>query len=167
MKWFTRVLTLIGIIAFIYAPFAFAEEAGTTAPPAPAAAPAAKAEPTDEEALEYSYGVVNSVSATQLVVTEYDFETDADVTVTYELNDKTELTVASASEIKVGDDVEIDYKLENGKKVAVWVGIESGEEGAGEALEGEEAGAPAAPAETETPAEAPAPAAASTPEPAK
>src|SRR3989338_2503740 len=88
------------------------------------ASPVVLAEGEGEEP-EYSYGMVKSVTGDQLVVTEYDFETDADVDVSYTVQPGTEYEgVAAASEIAVGDSVEIDFVTQEGKKVASLVTVE-------------------------------------------
>lgn len=71
------------------------------------------------EELEYSWGKVSSVSSEQIVVTEYDYDADKEVDVTYTLDPEVELkNVESLEDIKVGDSVEIDYVVKDGKRVA-------------------------------------------------
>jgi hypothetical protein len=103
-------------------------------PEQPAAEAQAPAELTDEpllefEGAEFSYGTVKSVSGDQIVVTEYDYEQDKDIDVTYSVNAETTYEgVQSMSEIAAGDSVDVDYKIEGDKKIALAVAVEKGGE---------------------------------------
>ena len=112
-----------------------------------------------EEEEEYSYGTVTSISGDQLVVSEYDFETDKDVDVTYTVDAKAEFeNISKLADVKAGDSIEIDYVVRDSKKVATFVAVDKGDTAA---LGTDEAAAPAA-----APAE-PAAAAPAAPEAAK
>ena len=77
------------------------------------------------EDTEFSYGTVKSVSGTQLVLSEYDYDQDTDVDVTYTVPPEAELeNVNSLAEIAVGDIVDIDFLVKDGKKVATLVTVE-------------------------------------------
>lgn len=91
-----------------------------------AAEQAAKSEtPKAEEETEYSYGTVSSIAGDQLVVSEYDFEKDADVNVNYAVDATTKFeNVTALTEIAAGDSVEIDYLVKDGKNVAKLVSVE-------------------------------------------
>lgn len=79
----------------------------------------------EEEELDYSWGKVSSVSSNQLVVTEYDYDSDEEVDVTYTVDPKAELkNVESLKDIKVGDSVDIEYVVIGGKKVAKIITVE-------------------------------------------
>ena len=96
-----------------------AQEEKVSAPEATPAAPAA----ADET--EFSYGTVKSAGADQLVVSEYDYDSDKDVDVTYSVPAGTKFeNVASAQEIKVGDAVDIDFLVKDGQKVASAITVE-------------------------------------------
>ena len=99
-----------------------------------------------EKETDYSYGTVVRASAAELVVSEYDYETDQDVEVTYALDPAVQLdNVANVSEIQAGDGVDIDFVTKDGKKTALAVAVEkftNEEEPASE----EPAAQPAAPA---------------------
>lgn len=77
-----------------------------------------------EEEPEYSFGVVKSASESELVISEFDYDSGADKGVAYVLNPETEWeNVSSPSEVKEGDEVDIDYLVKEGKKVAVLVAV--------------------------------------------
>lgn len=85
----------------------------------------AKAGAEEEIEAEYSWGVVSSISADQIVVTEQDYETDKEVAVTYTVNPETKLkNVDSLKDVKVGDSIEIDYVVKDGKNMAKIITIE-------------------------------------------
>jgi len=78
----------------------------------------------DEEEMGYSYADVISVDVTrnELVVSEYNWETDTDTSVTYSVSKDVKLENASSlSEIKKGDEVSIDYTTDKNKKVAKYI----------------------------------------------
>lgn len=78
-----------------------------------------------EEDAEYSSGTAKSVSSDQIVVMEYDYDKDEDVEVSYVVDPKAELKgVASLEDIKVGDDIEVNYVTKDGKKVARVIAVE-------------------------------------------
>ncbi|MBN2145655.1 MAG: hypothetical protein JW774_13650 [Candidatus Aureabacteria bacterium] len=109
----------------------------------------ASAPATGEETTKYSYATVVSVSADQIVVSEYDYDKDEEVNVTYSVDANVQLkNVDALNKIGAGNYVEIEYEIKDGKKVAKVISLEKKEE------EGE--GTVAALAEEETP-EAPAP----------
>lgn len=91
--------------------------------PAVPAADDAVAIPEDET--EFSFGTVKSITGDQLVVSEYDYESNADVDVTYQVPAETEFENAtSLKDIAVGDSVDIDFLVKDGKKKAVAVTVE-------------------------------------------
>lgn len=77
------------------------------------------------EELEYSWGEVSSVSSDKIVVKEYDYETDKEIEVTYEVDPKAEFKgVGSLKDVSVGDAVEIEYSVVDSKKVAKIIDVE-------------------------------------------
>ena len=79
----------------------------------------------EEEKTEYSWGKVSSASSSQIVVREYDYDSDEDVDVTYTIDPKAELkNVDSLKSIAVGDSVDIEYVVKDGKKVAKVIAVE-------------------------------------------
>ncbi len=114
-------------------------------PVAPTAAPAVQDAAAPEDETEFSFGTVKNVTDNQLVVSEYDYESNADVDVTYEVSAKTEFeNAASLKEVKTGDSVDVDYLVKDGKKNAVTITVEKPlAEGEETALEPEPAAAEA------------------------
>jgi len=81
------------------------------------AAPASLTEPTD-----YTYGTVEAVSATQLVIREYNFETGEETSTTYTIDPNVHLTNVNAlTEIAVGDEVDVDYATRGDAKVVTGI----------------------------------------------
>ncbi|MFB0526899.1 MAG: hypothetical protein ACETVO_05470 [bacterium] len=85
----------------------------------------------EEEELEYSWGKVSSLSSNQIIVKEYDYESDEEVDVTYAIDPEVKIeNVNSLKEITIGDSVGIDFVVRKDKKVAkvIIVGKSSYEE---------------------------------------
>ena len=124
------ILTFALAVGF-YPLFAFAEDAKAPVTKAPAEAtaqtPAAEEPVVEFEGAEFSYGTAKSVSANQLVVSEYDYENDKDVDVTYSVNEKTTLEgIKAVTEIAAGDSVDIDYEVKGDQKIALSIAVEKG-----------------------------------------
>jgi hypothetical protein len=80
---------------------------------------------TDEDTALIGLGTISQVATDQLLVKEYDFETDSEQDVKYLVNDKTKFeNLNSIKDLKVGDSVEIVFAEENGQKVALSVSKE-------------------------------------------
>lgn len=78
-----------------------------------------------EEEVEYSWGTVSSLAANQIVVKEYDYDSDAEIDVTYTVDSNLKLkNVDSLKNIAVGSSVEIDYVTKGDKKVAKVISVE-------------------------------------------
>ena len=95
------------------------------------------------ETLDYASGIVQRTSPTQIVLREYDYETDADKEVTYMLDTKVEFeNVDSHNNITIGDIADIEYITRGGRRVATYIYVEKraqeGEGQEGYLLEGEE-----------------------------
>ena len=79
---------------------------------------------------EYAFGTVKSVGGDQLTINEFDYDTGKENEATYGLDSKTEYeNVASPKEITAGNEVDIDYLVKDGKKVAVTVSVAKPVEG--------------------------------------
>lgn len=100
-----------------------------TVPAASEAAPLA----VQEEEPEYAFGTAKSVEGDTLVINEFDYDTGEEKEATYWVNSKTEYdNVASLKEVAAGDEVDIDYLVKDGKKMAVAISVAKpveGEEG--------------------------------------
>ncbi|MDD4909449.1 MAG: hypothetical protein PHR44_02025 [Candidatus Omnitrophica bacterium] len=74
---------------------------------------------------EYAYGIVSSVSSTELIVKDYDYDKDEEMEVVYALDPGVEVkNAASLQDISAGDGVEIDYVVTNGKRTAKVITVE-------------------------------------------
>jgi hypothetical protein len=90
--------------------------------PGPAAAQ--EAAPAPEPSL-YAFGTVKSVTGSELVVSEYDPVTDADVTVAYAVATDAEFMNASGlRDLAPGDAVDLTYLEEGGRRTAIAILVE-------------------------------------------
>jgi len=113
-SWFTAWIFALSFCLLFSLPMALAQEG---------AAPAPATNEADE--VDYSFGTVKSASAGEVVVSEYDYETDKDVDVAYTLDPKVELkNVDAADKIVAGDSIDITFIVKDGKKIAKSVSIE-------------------------------------------
>ena len=79
----------------------------------------------DPEETDYAFGTVERSSATEIVVNQYDYESDAETTITYKIDPNVELTNAKdIQSIVKGDSVDVTFIEKNGKKIAVAILIE-------------------------------------------
>ena len=77
-----------------------------------------------EEDVEYSWGTVKSISSSRIIVTEYDYDNN-EAEVAYAVDPKVELRgVKTLKDIAVGDDLDIEYVIRGGKKVAKVLTVE-------------------------------------------
>ena len=91
----------------------------------------------------FGFGQVAEISASAMTLVEYDFETDQELQMVYVIDGDTKLdNIASLDEIKVDDEVGVNYEEKDGKKMAKtifkYIEIEEGEidiEEAGEDIE--------------------------------
>src|SRR5262245_24133192 len=73
----------------------------------------------ESEEANFSYGKVISAIPTEIIVSEYDYDRDEEIRVTYAVNQKTELqNIIKVTELNPGDEVEIFYNAVEGKKTA-------------------------------------------------
>ena len=116
---FTISVSMIALsLSFFLSPV-FAQDAKTET------APVAESQEPVEVETEFSFGTVKSLADTQLVVSEYDYESNADVDVTYQVSGETAFeNVGSLKEIAVGDSVDIDYLVNGDQKKAVAITVE-------------------------------------------
>lgn len=79
-----------------------------------------------EENMEYSYATVTQVnlSNNEIVVNEYDWNNDTEVTVVYSVSPDARFeNVASLKEIKTNDEVSIEYIEKEGRRIARSVSV--------------------------------------------
>ncbi len=85
----------------------------------------AQEEEESVEETDYSWGTVSSVSSNQIVITEYDYDKDEEVNVTFAVDANVKLhNVGSLKGLAVGDKVWIDYMIREGKNVAIGIEVE-------------------------------------------
>jgi hypothetical protein len=78
---------------------------------------------TDDAADEdFAFGTVVKVNDTQITILEYDFDSEEEKQNTYTLNSETKYeNVSSPKEILPNDEVELNFKEDNGTKIATMV----------------------------------------------
>ena len=114
---------VMGMAVFFSVSRVWAEETAPDAPPALETAAVTDAAPEGPEP-EYSFGTVKEVSDQAIIVTEFDYDTNKEKETTYAIDPKVELSnVQSLKEIVVGDEVDIDYFVREGKNVAVVIAV--------------------------------------------
>ena len=79
----------------------------------------------EDETEEYSWGTVAEITSGQVVIVEYNYETEEEQNETYLIAPDVELLgIAALSEIKAGDSVEFRYAMQDGKKVILAIGLD-------------------------------------------
>lgn len=72
-------------------------------------------------------GIVKSVTDKEIVVTEYDRDKNAEVQVTYSITPDTRAEIYGdipVSQVKEGDEIEVDYNASGGKRIAEFVSVD-------------------------------------------
>lgn len=80
--------------------------------------------PADDsgETLEYTYGSVVSVSPVQVIISEYNYESDEEVQVSYTINPETKFNnMTGVPDLTKEDNVDIYYKIVGDQKVATMI----------------------------------------------
>ncbi|MFH1245308.1 MAG: hypothetical protein V1662_02385 [Candidatus Omnitrophota bacterium] len=78
-----------------------------------------------QEETKYAWGTVSSVSASGFVLTEYDYDNEQKVDITYSCDAQTKLyNLNSLQELKAGDNVWIDYMTKDKQRIALGIEIE-------------------------------------------
>ncbi len=79
----------------------------------------------EEQETKYSWGTVSSVSPSQIVVKEYNYDVEEEVDITYTPAPDIEFeNVDSLKSIAVGDSVDIEYVVKGDKRVATLITVE-------------------------------------------
>lgn len=129
--WMAAVL-VFGLIGMVSMQALAAESTSSQEVAVGPAAPAVVSAPAAEEEPDYAFGTAKSVSGDTLVINEFDYDTGEEKEATYWADANTEYdNVASLKEIAAGDEVDIDYLVKDGKKMAVAISV-------AKPLEGEE-----------------------------
>ena len=72
-----------------------------------------------DDTLEYTYGSVVSVSPAQVIISEYNYESDEEVQVPYGLNAETKFNnLSGVQDLAKDDNVDIYYKINGDQKIA-------------------------------------------------
>ncbi len=108
----SNVFALMVATSLLTAPVFAAEES------APSQTPQAVA-PVDLSKFIYSYGAVAKVSANEIVLQEYDYDSDVEKQVSYQLDPSVKLDGFKAiTDLAAEDVVEVYYTEQDGKKIA-------------------------------------------------
>ena len=82
------------------------------------------------EMTEFSYGTVKSVSTNQIVITEYDYDKDEEIDISYTVDQNTEFEgVKSIQDIVIGNNVDIVYSVVDDKRIAQSITVEKSSSG--------------------------------------
>jgi len=118
MKTLVKISLLSIISLFLTASLSFAQEAGNEVATA-ANTTMQNEEMATEAEMYFASGTVAEASGAQIVISEYDFDAGQETKVAYQVNAQTQFEgVASAVDIKAGDDIEIEYQLAGDQKIA-------------------------------------------------
>jgi hypothetical protein len=85
------------------------------------------AEATAEEGAEpeYAYGTVAEIAPDHLIVKEYNYDTGAIVDVSYAVDPQVQLdNVDAVTAIAPGDEVDLDYVMKDGARVATFITVQ-------------------------------------------
>ena len=71
---------------------------------------------------DFAFGTVVSIGDNSLTILEYNFDNEQEVQMIYDVNADTKFeNVSSIKEIAVNDEVEVNFKEQDGKKVATFI----------------------------------------------
>ena len=83
----------------------------------------------EEEETAYSWGTVKSITSKQIVVTEYDYDNDNEMDVTYTLDPNVKLyNVNSLKDIAIGSEIWIDYVVIDDENLALGIEVRQSSE---------------------------------------
>jgi len=98
-----KLMLLSTILIFLAAPACFAQEMETM-----------------DEMLEFTFGTLVRVSDDSITIMEYNFEEEKEMEQVYAVTEATEfVNVANLSALKIGEEIEIEFKVKDGQKVAM------------------------------------------------
>lgn len=79
----------------------------------------------DEEKMDYSWGTVVKVFPNEIIVSEYDYDSDGEVNVVYKVGPDTKLKkIEALKDLTEGDSVEISYVVEEEERIAKVIALE-------------------------------------------
>ncbi|MDD5291646.1 MAG: hypothetical protein PHY46_00470 [Candidatus Omnitrophica bacterium] len=80
-----------------------------------------------EETMDYSWGVVKSISPDQITVTEQDEDTGQEQDVVYNIDSGVAINnTYKIEDIVVGNSIGVEYEIKDGNKVAKVIDVEEG-----------------------------------------
>ena len=90
----------------------------------------------EEPKYDFAYGALVSKTSDQITISEYNFDTDAEESVAYTVNEYTDFDGGEGlTGLNVGDEIEVLYTAEGGQKVAVSVAESKEDAGQDNAVE--------------------------------
>ncbi len=79
----------------------------------------------EKEEIDYSWGIVSSISSDSIVITEYDYITEEEKETRYIIDSSVSLVNAEdISDISTGDEAEIEYIIKDANRIAKIITIE-------------------------------------------
>ncbi|GEM_PF-2482390 len=127
------ILITVCVMAVSFSATGFCQEQG---------APQAVSPEQPAENTEYSEGTVLSVNAdaNEIAITEYDWNTDAEVNVTYSVDPAVQVeNIASWKDLAAGNYIDIEYVVKDSKRIAKYINLYQQAPEAPASPEGEEA----------------------------
>lgn len=104
-KYFLILFLILAVSTFIWVRAAVAQEA--------------------EELTEYAYGTIVNLNSEKLTLLEYDYNKDEDVELIYLIDPEVNLkNITALDELKAGENVEIDFLIKNGQKIALVISLD-------------------------------------------
>ena len=80
---------------------------------------------TEEDTIEYSWGIVTKISDKTINVLEYDYDRDQDAEIVYTIDPKVELmNIDYLEDLQEGDNIEIDFVVKGEKRIAKVISLE-------------------------------------------
>ncbi|MEW5894753.1 MAG: hypothetical protein AB1650_03180 [Candidatus Omnitrophota bacterium] len=78
-----------------------------------------------QEEMDYSWGTVVEISGQRLVLDEYDYETETNVQVTYEIDSNVEFeNIESLEDVQQGNEVEVGFVEHEGQRIVLSLYLE-------------------------------------------
>ena len=100
---FKKFIILSLSLIFLAAPVCFAQEMETM-----------------DDMLEFTFGTLVRVSNDAITISEYNFEQEKEMEQNYAVTPETEfVNVENLSALKIGEEIEIEFKVKDGQKVAM------------------------------------------------
>jgi len=96
------VLMTLAVFVLLLSPRSFAQEQETA------------------EVWDYTFGKIARISKDTITILEFDFDKEKEIETTYDIIDATEfINLNGLSELRIGDEIDIDFREEEDKRVAM------------------------------------------------